>query len=317
VFLVFLLSITLPDLRRKVTPPEISGPERGTVSQDSSKAVSSPTSGTLSVSGDTFGILGSLNLDDFPHLSPKMRELAQGWLDQCEETSKALDAITDPVLRAQALGYLKDREKVWAFLNRPLEWGHQGFEAYQKAAENWRLGRPYSAERERLYAGPEIAYTASGEFDTGSGKSLEEVEEFRKKCGEFVMAFQKEKTRFEILGRRAFFEFCVQDGQWAQAALDCDRNARQSQGGDNFRLFQWDYYRTPEFGEVSTWDEELYCLQQSNLGASYRSMRSYEHLLDTRLQGRVPQELFLGLRGVGEWWVFSKKSVEVPVSPSP
>jgi len=246
-----------------------------------------------------------------------MRKLAQSWLDQCEETSKALDAITDPALRVQAVGYLKDREKVWAFLNHPLEWGRQGFEANQKATENLRLGRPYSAERERIYAGPEIVYTASGEFSSGSGKSLEEVKEFQKKCGEFVRAFQKEKTQFEALERRAFFEFCVQDGQWVHAAVACDRNARQSQGGDNFQFFSGEYHRTPEFGEVSTWDEELYCLQQSNLGASYKTLRSYQHLLDSRLQGRVPQELLLGLRGAGDWLVFSKKSVKVPVAPSP
>ncbi len=314
---VLLIGITLPDLRREVAPPKISGPERVTQSQDSSKNISSPTSGTLSVSGDTSETSGSLNLDDFPHLSPKMRELAQAWLDQCEETSRALDTIADPALRAQALGYLKDREKVWALLNRPLEWGRQGFEAYRNAVENLRLGRPYSAERERIYVGPEISYTASGEFSTGSGKSLEEVKEFRKKCGEFVMAFQKEKTQFEVLVRRSFLEFCIQDGHWAEAAVACDRNARQSQGGDNFQFFSGEYHRTPEFGEVSVWDEELYCLQQSNLGASYQAMRSYEHLLDTRLQGRVPQEVFLGLRGAGDWLVFSKKSVEVPASPSP
>jgi len=316
--LLLLIGLTLPDLRREVAPPEISGPGRGAVSPDSSENSLSPTSGTLSVSGDTSGTFGPLNLDDFPHLSPKMRKLAQSWLDQCEETSRALDTITDPALRAQALGYLKDREKVWAFLNRPLEWGRQGFEANQKAIENFRLhGRPDSTERERLYAGPTISYTASGEFFSGLGKSLEEVKEFQKKCGEFVRAFEKEKTQFEVLARRSFLEFCIQDGHWAEAAGACGAAARESQGGDNFQFFRGEYHRTPEFGEVSTWDEELYCLQQSNLGASYKTVRSYQHLLDTRLQGRVPQELLLGLRGAGDWLVFRKKSVKVPVAPSP
>jgi hypothetical protein len=316
--LVFLIGITLRDGRREVAPPEISGPGRVAVSQDFSKDASVPTSGTLSVSGDTLGTSGSLNLDDFAHLSPTMRKLAQAWLDQCEETSRALDSITDPVLRAQALGYLKDREKVWAFLNRPLEWGRLGYESYQKAVENFnRSGCPPYTERERLYAGPEISYTASGEFASGLGKSLDEVEAFQKKCSKFVMAFQKEKTRFEVLARRTFLEFCIQNGHWVEAVGACGNAARESQGGDNFQFFRWEYSRTPEFGEVSTWDEELYCLQQSNLGASYKTVRSYQHLLDTRLQGRVPQELFLGLRGVGDRLVFRKKTeIVVPVSPS-
>ncbi|HPS02973.1 MAG TPA: hypothetical protein PLA90_15650, partial [Candidatus Sumerlaeota bacterium] len=108
-FFAFLVVITIPNLWREVAPPEISGPNR--VEGNAAKPSAPPTPRTLSGSADvsTSGTR-PLNLDDFPHLSPTMRKLAQGWLDQCAETDRLIAAISDPALRAQALSLLKDRE---------------------------------------------------------------------------------------------------------------------------------------------------------------------------------------------------------------
>ncbi len=123
--LAFLVAVTVPNLRRKVSPPEISGVEQ--VERNTSESSTSPTSGTLPASDSTSGTQPILNLDDYPHLSPKMRELTQAWLDQCAKTDKALDTITDPTLRAQVRTYLKEQRKIQAFLNLPLEWDNLRF----------------------------------------------------------------------------------------------------------------------------------------------------------------------------------------------
>jgi hypothetical protein len=79
--LIILIALTVPNLRREVAPPEVSGAHRVTQSQNSPEHLTLPTSGTLSVSVSTSGTQ-PFNLDDFPHLSPTMRKMTQEWLDQ-------------------------------------------------------------------------------------------------------------------------------------------------------------------------------------------------------------------------------------------
>ncbi|HPS03555.1 MAG TPA: hypothetical protein PLA90_18635, partial [Candidatus Sumerlaeota bacterium] len=124
-FGIFLIAISLPNLCGELPPPEISGPER--VARKTSDSPDPGISGTggVSSSAPTSTTHSLLNLDDFPHLSPTMRNLTQDWLDQCAETDQALAAITDPALRAQAAALLKNRGEINAFLNLPLEWGEE------------------------------------------------------------------------------------------------------------------------------------------------------------------------------------------------
>ncbi|HNY29211.1 MAG TPA: hypothetical protein PKH31_17700, partial [Candidatus Sumerlaeota bacterium] len=99
---VFLIGIALPDLRREVAPPEISGMEqiaRVDNTRETPRLDDAPTSKTaaLDLSGQVV-----LNLDDFPHLSPTMRREAETWI-KTWNTRIVPDtlAIEDPVLRNQ------------------------------------------------------------------------------------------------------------------------------------------------------------------------------------------------------------------------
>jgi hypothetical protein len=243
--LVLLIGLTLPDLRREVTPPEISGPQRVVPSSDSSKNASFPTSGTLSVSGDTSGTSGSLNLDDFPHLSPKMRELAQVWLDRCEETSQALDAITDPALRAQALGYLKTR-KIRGFLNLPLEWRTCPYkEALQHVIGDYRVDRFYGR-------------------DNPNNLPL-----FYPQCPEFDKALKKELNCFVRASARLSLELSMFYKHWGNTTQLCvpmTLTERVSPIQENLHN--------------ETWEEEVYCWRQMGpKGMLGLTARSYQRAL--------------------------------------
>jgi hypothetical protein len=245
--LVLLIGVTLPDLRREIAPPEISGPERVAVSQDSSKAALAPTSGTLSVSGDTFGTSGSLHLDDFPHLSPKMRELGQAWLDQCEETSRALDAITDPALRAQAVEYLKTR-KIRGFLNLPLEWGTCPYKEALRHVEDYRFDRFYglivdSANRPR----------------------------FREQCPVFYKAYEKEIYCFMRASCRLSFEFFMSYKHWGNTTYSCVFPTSLALGSS---------IQEGENLQDGTWEEEVYSWRQMGVkGTVGLTARSYQRAL--------------------------------------
>lgn len=243
---VFLIGIALPDLRREVAPPEISGPERVALSPDSSKNTFSPTTGTLSVSGDASGTSGSLNLDDFPHLSPKMRELAQAWLDQCEETSQALDTITDPALRAQAVEYLKKR-KIREFLNLPLEWGTCPYKEALRHVKDNRFDRFYGL----------IVDSAN-------------LLRFREQCPVFYKAYTKEVYCFMNASIRFSFEFSMFSEHWGNTTRLC--------------VFPKMMLLVPDSpiqeDENLLWEEEVYSWRQMGVkGTVGLTARSYQRAL--------------------------------------
>jgi hypothetical protein len=280
-FGIFLVSITIPNLRREVAPPEVSGPEQ--TQRNAAQSPVSPTSRTLTVSSPTSGTQPLLNLDDFPHLSPRMRELAQSWLDRCSETDKALDSIADPVLRVQALALL-DRKKAKMWLNFPLEWGNRTFQEEKQRllrlreqySQNVPLWRP-------LYVSDE----------TEEGLHFRPGAEFLKECSEFSTALEKEDFRFFVLTKRIDFEFFIYSHDWDTAADSCSISAIMS-------LSRWDYADSSvrgEWREINTWDEELYCRRQMGMqGLLGLARRSYQHALDTQMNGRYSRPLYGWIR---------------------
>jgi hypothetical protein len=123
--LLLLIGLTLPDLRREVTPPEISGVEqiaRVDNTRETPRLDDAPTSkkAALDLSGQVV-----LNLDDFPHLSPAMRREMETWI-KTWNTRIVPDTlvIKDPVLRNQNWEVLSRYvEVIRSYLNLPLEWG--------------------------------------------------------------------------------------------------------------------------------------------------------------------------------------------------
>lgn len=189
-FLVFLFTTVIPDLCRHVPPPEISGQNTTESEAPDSEPIETgkdgpdATSRTLAVASSNDPALP--NLDNFPSLSPRMKGLAQAWLDQCAETSQALETISDPVEREQARALLKEREKINALLALPGNWDRQAFQTMNR----W--------------------YFMSREVDT-----------FLREHPEFGTAFQEEATRFWTLSERMAFEFYVHEGDWKLAAESC------------------------------------------------------------------------------------------------
>jgi len=266
---VFLISITLPNLR-EATPPEISGPHQMAQSQKPSNHSTSPTSATQSISTSTSETQSLLNLDDFPHLSPKMRELTQAWLEQHEKIRQAIEAqITDPVLRAQMLAKLKDRqEKVWALLNLPLEWENQTYE------EAWRR---------RVEDNPSYI------FDIG-GNTNEEKSRFRDEYPELRRMLSSERICVLGISSRTWFELSIHYQDWGSAVDDGNNYARPP---DFDPLFQ------SQGKTYHTWEEESYCWRQlGGPGLVGLTARSYQRTLDTQMQDHY-SPLYQNLRGLG------------------
>jgi len=266
-----LVAITIPNLRREVAPPEISGPEQ--VERNTAKSSAPPTSRTLTVASPTSATQPLLNLDDFPHLSPKMRELAQAWLDQCSETNKALDAIADPTLRAQASACLKDRDRMRAFLNRPLNWDGKKFQLALHNMLWWKFETPY---------GPNSFPLSEYLLDAvPPGEGFEDQCRLFDQCPEFKNAFRMELYGGWALNTRMTFEYNTQSGLWNNAALtflmaDKMRRGERMNFGPRYR----------ELYEVVSWDEEVYCMRQmGGRGLAMLTASSYSHALKTHLEG--------------------------------
>ncbi len=246
-FLIFLIAITVPNLRREVTPPEISGP--GQVERNESVPSTPPSSGTQPF----------LNLDDYPHVSPTLRKLAQAWLDRVPETDKTLDTITDPALRAQVREFLKERRRIQTFLNLPLKWD-------KLTRLEWGKGLAYS----------EIPNPTMPTIE-GYGDWNQLLETYP----EFGRAFEEERSWASVLGERMRFEFEVHGERWDSAALYCTRGDHYS----NLDLQEWE--------GLNSWEEEIYCLQQMGVpGWACLAGRSYQRAFDSRRQGQPPANQF-------------------------
>jgi len=244
---LFLISLTLPNLR-EVPPPEISGPGQVAPSQGSPD---SPTSKTLTV--DASGKPGIPRLDDFPHLSPPMRELVRTWIAQCEETNQALDTIPDPTQRAQVIAFLVNgRENLRKLLNCPLEWGKLPYEeAYEHATE-------YLAQS--LY---------NSEWPSGDLKKVRTVQ-------------GKEGRASGLLSRRIALEFFAYNRQWNVAAESIGRDSE---------FYHFLQEAGDEYPEASTWNEEIYAWRQMGgrglVGLTARSCQ--RALRNTQLESRHPR----------------------------
>ncbi len=270
--LVILIALTVPNLRREVAPPEVSGGHRVSRTVPEHTITASPASpeSANSPSDVPAGAPSLFNLDDFPHLSPHMRTLSLAWLDQCEETSRTLDGITDPKVHARMLQFLRIRkDKMRAFLNSPLEWEDQAF----KDAESriWRARAIYGM----IDPFPELADT-----------------------------IRKETIRFNVLSERMTFEFYASQEMWDLAADFCGRADRQAFHHSEFLGSFQKVKRPPEdpeflagYREMNTWDEEVYCLRQTGgRGLVALTARSYQQAVGARMKGQENSTLFQVVR---------------------
>jgi hypothetical protein len=275
-FLVLLAGITLPNLWREIPPPEISGSKRisGNVpDQPMPKALSSETF--------TSGTLTTLNLDDYPYLSPKMRELAQTWFDQYRQTIEALDTIPDPALRAQAAATLENRWKMQLFLKLPLEWGNQ---THRDAFTRMAVSDAQMLDRRSAYANiNELVYPG---MSKGQNPFIQQLSS---ECPEFTEIFRKEASYFVALTTRMQFELSAYHQKWIQTEFVCWAT-------NTFALM------APEstiLRDAYSWEDEVYCLRQlGGRGIAALVARSYQRALDSHVTNQM-NPLFLKIRGVG------------------
>jgi len=274
---MFLLAVTLPNLYRDLPTPQISGPQ-----QIARNASEYPPSNTQTTDASTSETVATLNLNDFPHLSPTLRSLTQAWLDQCTETDLVVSAITDADLRAQALEFLKHRGKMRLFLNLPLEWENLTYEEsfkrlFQLSHNKGPYGRNYLELQAYL-----LQDWLPKQYAGGDERIV-----FLKKCADFSDAFGKEMFRFSILENRMRFEFGIESRHWNQTIWCCYTANSLSHYGylthphqDEWQRKQWD--------EVNTWDEESYCLRQMGWrGLVYLTDRSYQRALDNQMDEKL------------------------------
>jgi hypothetical protein len=260
---VLLVTITVPNLRCEVSPPEISGPEQ--VARNVAEDHSSPTSSMLTVSSPTSGTQPLLNLDDFPHLSPTMRTLAQAWLDQCAETDRLIEALSDPSQRALALAILmNERKKVGFLLNLPLRWDDQEFEETMRDLSHW----PSHQELEE-------------------NRNYEEYEKLLNVYPEVKIACGQELIQDNTLWTRMAFEFYVQGRHWDSAILTCASADNYNYRDKNGRLRR-------DCEGMNSWEEEVYCLRQMGTpGWLCLAGRSYQRVFDSRLQDHLQTNKYL------------------------
>jgi hypothetical protein len=237
---------------------------------------------TLSSETFTSGTLTTLNLDDYPHLSPKMRELAQTWFDQYRKTIEALDAIPDPALRAQAAATLENRWKMQLFLKLSLEWGNQTYrDAYTRMAV--LDGQMRDCGRSAYENINELVCPKKGETNNHF------IQQLSSECPEFTEIFRKEASHFVALTYRMQFELSAYHQKWIQAEFGCYVN-------NIFALM------APEGGvlrDAYSWDEEVYCLRQlGGRGIAALVARSYQRALDSHVTNPL-NPLFSKIRGGG------------------
>jgi hypothetical protein len=265
----FLIAITIPNLCREVAPPEISGPNLG--ERNPAQSPASSTSRTLTVSAPTSGTQPLLNLDDFPHLSPTMQKLAQGWMDQCAETDRLIAAISDPAQRALAFTVLtQEREKIDSLLKLPLRWDSQTFEDTNRYLNGWPSYK-------------EVRSRNGGELK----KLLDAYPDLKSAC-------RQELIQDKTLWRRMAFEFYVQGSRWDSAFLTCafaDSYTYRDRNGRSFR----------DCEGMNSWEEEVYCLRQMGApGWACLTGRSYQRILDSQLQDHLKTNKYLwNLRQAG------------------
>jgi len=256
-FLVFLFITVIPDLCRRVPPPEISGRNATESEPPDSDPIETGKDGPDATSRTLAVTLSLPNLDDFPSLSPRMKELARTWLDQCAETSQALAAISDPVEREQARAYLKEqREKIHAILALPGNWDRQAFQNMNR----W--------------------YFMPSENERGGIYTIGREDYLLIRSPEFRAAFQEEATRFWTLSERMAFEFYVHEGDWKLAAESCAIADRYS---------SWEHSSYLRWDKMNSWEEELYCLRQMGApGLPCLLGRSYQRAFDSGWSAQSP-----------------------------
>ncbi len=311
--LVALIALTVPNLRREVAPPEVSGAHRVAQPKNSPDRPAVPTSGTLSVSVPTSGTQ-PLNLADVPHLAPTMRKKPQEGLDRGAEPDRALAAIADPVLRAQAAELLKDRRNMCPFLNLPLEWENLSFEEAHNHVWEW-----HHWEEGQIKVLPLHPYHLTlEESERERARGLVKPSPFLETCPEFYRAFSKEISYLPCAFERMDFELRVNKNDWKKAAWDCtwahvycppDPNAPFLYGPPPSEEWRKQYeewtilnrWRSSEYQKTYTWEEEVYCLRQMGLeGVPLLTVGSCQRAL-YKGAPNLQSPTYKKLQGFGEW----------------
>jgi hypothetical protein len=307
-----LVAIAVPDLRREIPPPEISGPDR--VASNSSDLSTSSTSRTQSGGDSTSGTSAVLNLDDFPHLSPTMRSLTQAWLDQCAETDQALDRISDPTLRAQAAVLLENRGKMHALLDFPMEWDKfewiEGFNQINKLRVKpfgelsvyfslSKLRDPHCNLEDRIALEVEkieFRFYTSRAINQKINRNEQALLSVMKGCPEFVIAFSKEMPKVDSIKRRMHIELAVHHRKWLQVTKEGFYN----------EAWGWDLnHILPGESLYVSRDEEAYALRQLGIrGGVGLVTRSCEVALKSHMENRIPRPLYNATQRIGDLAMF-------------
>jgi hypothetical protein len=207
-----------------------------------------------------------------------MRTLTQAWLDQCAQTSQALEAITDPALHERVRASLEDRnEKMRQFLRRAGDWNNQAYkEDYRSQFDPWTVPiyRDWNSHEEVL---------------------------FHPQCAELNRSILLEKYRIGELASRMEFELFVHTQEWGIALeIGADYTNVPFRIPDP-EIFHNALYAEPEnepagnlpdpdllpHDAVFSWEEEIYCWQQlGNLGLLGLTARSYQKALDNQMENR-------------------------------
>jgi hypothetical protein len=304
-FLGFVVVIAVPTLRRELPPPEISGPDRVSRNASVPPPLETPGTATGSSSRPTSGTHTLLNLDDFPHLSPTMRNLTRDWLDQCAETDQALEAIPDPALRARAVALLKNRGKINELLSRPLEWG-KGTDWMEEEAQNLHKRDAVYGEyftfnalcMIRYFPGRPSEYKQSLRDSSGfDPRKADELIQLLEKCPAFASAIAKEADRLWGVSERMGFESYVYHCKWYLAV---------EQSYIRFRMIEHSPdapSSSEESVPVVSLEEEMYCLRQLGIpGKVGMVARTSQQAIRSHLKNRVSKYAFdrIALYEMGE-----------------
>lgn len=246
-----LIGISLPNLTREVSPPEISGPRqikkiapngettRPGENETTPRPDDAPTSRTVILDASGREIL---NLRDFPHLSPTMRLLAEEWITAWKELEKIAEADSDSTTSARAQQKLvQTAQYIPGYLNFPLEWGKISYQEALDKEFNFLLQNGF-ARNSILGALPD-----------------EQVA--------LPFAMRLDSICFDMRSR-LLSELAIQHGEWRDSILAFSQI-------NTYRRHQ-EYYDSSQIAQ-RCWEDELYCWRQMGLAGQVGLIaRSYE-----------------------------------------
>jgi len=247
-----LIGISLPNLTREVSPPEISGPRqlektardgettRPGEDETTPRPDDAPTSRTVILDASGREIL---NLRDFPHLSPTMRYLAEEWIVAWKELNLEAGTVSDSTTRTLI------QEKMQRLV--------EGMKRY------WDLPRAWenATHHDSIYKIIEIERENS--LNLGILSTLCRINE---------VGSPEEWAGLKSIHRnmegRMVSELAIQDGEWDFAI-------------SSFRQFVDDSSSSPMTQQC--WEDEIFCWRQMGLAGRIGLVaRSYDKRLPQR-----------------------------------